>query len=116
MKNNLPARGIALAACVPFLAVAQTANTEPAKPPPQLSYQSAFADYKPYIEAPLANWRALNASVAGAPGGTSGHAGHSMGGMKGMEMPAAAAAPASAPMRMKPMPMHDGHPKSGGKT
>ncbi|MES2226802.1 MAG: hypothetical protein V4540_03415 [Pseudomonadota bacterium] len=114
MKNNLPAWGIALAVCVPFLAIAQTVNTEAAKAPAQLSYQSAFVDYKPYKEAPLADWRELNASVAGAPGGTSGHAGHSMGGMKGMEMPAAAAAPASAPMRMKSMPMHDGHQNTRG--
>ena len=115
MKNYLLAWGVALGACAPFLATAQVAKTEPANASTQLTYRSAFADYKPYKDAPLANWRELNDTVAGAPGGAIGHAGHSMGGMKGMEMPAKPVAPASAPMRMKPMPMHDGHPKTGGQ-
>ena len=115
MKNNLLAWGIALAACAPLLATAQAAKTEPPNATAPLTYRSAFADYKPYKEAPLANWRELNDTVAGADGGANGHAGHSMGGMKGMEMPAAPAAPASGAMPMKPMPMHDGHPKKGGK-
>ena len=115
MKNNLLAWGVALAGCAPLLATAQAAKTEPPNATAQLTYRSAFADYKPYKEAPLANWRELNDTVAGAPGGASGHAGHSMGGMKGMEMPTTPASPASAPMRMNPMPMHEGHPKSGGK-
>lgn len=115
MKNNRLAWGVALAACAPLLATAQATKTEPPKATVQLTYQSAFADYKPYRDAPLANWRQLNDAVAGAPSGASGHAGHSMGGMKGMEMPAAPAAPASGAMPAKPMPMHEGHPKMGGK-
>ena len=115
MKNKLPGWGVALVACVPLLATAQAAKTEPPTTTPQLTYQSAFADYKPYKDAPLANWRMLNDTVAGAPGGASGHDGHSMGGMKGMEMPSAPSTAASAPMPMKSMPMHDGHPKKGGK-
>ena len=114
MKNNLLAWGVALAACAPLLATAQEAKTEQPKATAQLTYRSAFADYKPYRDAPLANWRELNATVAGAPDGASGHAGHGMGGMKGMEMPAAPATPASGSMPMKPMPMNDGHPKKGG--
>ena len=105
MKNDIRAWGVALAACAPLLATAQDAKTELPKATAQLTYRSAFADYKPYKEAPLANWRELNDAVAGAPGGASGHAGHSMSGMsgmsgmkgmkgmKGMEMPAATAAP-----------------------
>ena len=120
MKIIQFAWGLALAACVPLLATAQAAKTEPPKAAPQLTYQSAFADYKPYKDAALANWREVNATVAGAPDGTSGHAGHSMNGMngmKGMEVPAASATAASAPMPMKPMamPMHDGHHKKGAK-
>ena len=111
MKNNLLGWAAALAACVPLLATAQDAKTEPPKPTAQLTYRSAFADYKPYKDTPLATWRVLNDTVAGASGGASGHAGHSMSGMKGMEMPAA---PASGAMPMKPMPMNDGHPKKGG--
>ena len=115
MKNNLLAWGFALAMCAPLFATAQAAKTEPLNATAPLTYRSAFADYEPYKEAPLANWRELNDTVAGGSGGASGHAGHSMDGMKGMEMPATPAAPASAPMRMKPMPLHDGHPKTGGK-
>ena len=127
MNNNLPGLGVALAAWLPLLATAQAAKTEPPKAAPQLTYQSAFADYKPYKDAPPANWRVLNDTVAGAPGAATGHAGHSMGGMKGMEMPAttatlatsaasaASAASASAPTPLKPMQMHDGHPTKRGK-
>ena len=115
MKNNLLAWGVALAAGTPLLALAQAASTAPPKQSPQLSYRSTFTDYKPYKEAPLANWRELNDAVAGSPGGSGGHAGHSMGGMKGMEMPVAPASAASAPMLMKSGSMHDGHPKTGGK-
>ena len=115
MRNNLPAWGIALSACTAFPAPSQAAETEPPRAAAQLTYQSAFADYKPYKDLQLANWRALNDTVAGASDGASGHAGHGMGGMKGMEMPATPAAPASAPMQMKTMPNHDGHQKHGGK-
>ena len=111
MKNNLLAWGVALAACAPLWVTAQDAKTEPPKATAQLTYRSAFADYKHYKDAPLATWRELNDTVAGTPGGASGHAGHSMSGMKGMEMPAA---PASGAMPMKSMPMNDGHPKKGG--
>ncbi len=110
-----------MAACMPLLAAAQAAKTEAPKAAPPLSYRSAFADYKPYKDAPLANWRQVNDTVAIAPGGAGGHAGHSvsgMGAMKGMEAPAAPAPAASAPMPMKPstgMPMHDGQHKHGGK-
>lgn len=112
MQNNQAAWAVVLAACVPLLATAQAAKIESPKPTPQLSYQSAFTDYKPYKDAPLANWRTLNDTVAGAPVGESGHAGH---GMKGMEPPVAPATPASAAIPMKPMPMHEGHPKRGGQ-
>lgn len=122
MKTNPPAWGVALAACLPLLATAQTAKTKSLMAAPPLTYQSAFADYKPYRDAALADWREVNATVAGAPGGASGHSGHSMGGMNGMEMPATPAASAGAPMTapmkaipMKPMPMHEGHHKMGAK-
>jgi hypothetical protein len=115
MKNNLRTWSVAMASCLPLLAAAQAAKSEVPKVAPQLTYRSAFADYKPYKDAPLANWREVNDIVAGAPGGASGHAGHNMGGMKGMEMPTAPAASASAPMPMKTMPSHDGHHKQGGK-
>ena len=113
MKSNLLAWGAALAACMPLLVSAQAAKSELPKAARQLTYQSAFADYKPYKDAPLANWQELNDAVAGA-GGASSHAGHGMGGMKGMEMTATPAATASAPTRMKTMPMREGRPNNGG--
>jgi hypothetical protein len=120
MKNNQLAWAVALAACVPVLASAQDTKTRSSKASPPLTYQSAFADYKPYQDALPGNWRALNELVSGGAGGAAGHAGRTMGGMKGMEMPAAASAPAtsapsgSMPMKyMKPMPMHGGHPQGG---
>ena len=128
MKTNPPTWGVAFAACLPLLAIAQTAKTASLMAAPPLTYQSAFADYKTYKDAALADWREVNATVAGAPGG---HVGHNMGGMKGMEMPATPAASAGAPMPMKPMtapmtepmkampmkpmPMHDGDHKMGAK-
>ncbi|WP_157604414.1 hypothetical protein [Rhizobacter sp. Root1221] len=105
MQNNQAAWAVVLATCVPLLATAQAAKPKPA---PQLSYQSAFAGYKPYKDVPLANWRELNDTVAGAPG----HTGHAM---KAMETPVAPATPASAAIPTKPMPMHEGHPKPGGQ-
>ena len=117
MKNNSPVWAMALAACAPLFATAQDAKTEPPSAAPALVYRSAFADYKPYKDAPLANWRELNATVAGAPSGSSGHAGHAghgMGGMKRMEAPSPPAAPASGAIQ-KSAPMHDGHHMKGGK-
>jgi hypothetical protein len=118
MQNNLLAWGVALSACMPLPATSQAADTESPRAAAQLTYQSAFADYKPYKDAEPANWRVLNDTVAGVSDGASGHAGHGMGGMggmKGMEMPAMPAASASAPMQMKTTPNHDGHHKHGGK-
>lgn len=114
MQNKTPAWGIALAMCAPFLAVAQAGKSGAPKATQQLTYQSAFADYKPYQDAPLSNWRELNDKVMGATGGASGHSGHRMGGMKVMEMTPQPAVPASAAMPVKTSPMHQGHSKQGG--
>jgi hypothetical protein len=67
MQNKLPAWGIALAMCAPILSAAQADKGEPPKATPQLTYKSAFADYKPYQDAPLAKWRHLNDNVVGTP-------------------------------------------------
>ena len=119
MKNPLLTWAVVLAACVPLLATAQAPKTEAPKSAQQLTYQSAFADYKPYADAPPGDWRDLNNKVAGGSGGASGHAAHGMEGMKGMAKSSAPAASASAPMQMKskpmPMPMHDSHHGKGDK-
>ena len=124
MNIDPTAWGVALAACVPLLAAAQASRTEPPKATPQLTYRSAFADYAPYKDQALANWRLLNDTVAGAPGVASGQAGHqhpmdSMKGSmnsstKGMDRPRAPAAPASAAAPPKSRPQHGGHPAKAG--
>lgn len=116
MKNTLPAWGIAMSACLPLLTAAQAAKNEALKAAPQLTYQSAFADYKPYKDEPPANWRKVNDAVAQAPGGASGHAGHGTGGMKGMDAPSPAVAASSASAKPQTnMPMRGDQHKHGGK-
>lgn len=62
-----------LSACTPMLVIAQP--VEPTGPAVQLTYFSAFADYKPFKELEPGNWRALNdvvgaaAAKPSAPGG-----------------------------------------------
>lgn len=118
MKTHLRAWGVTVASCLPLLALAQAAKTEAPKGAPQLTYRSAFADYKPYRDAPLANWREVNDTVARASGGASGPAGHSLGRM-GLEAAGGAPAPlASAPMPMKPetsLPKPGSQHKPGGR-
>lgn len=66
MKNKLTSWCVGMAACTPLMASAQAAGTEAPKATARLTYQSAFADYKPYKDVPLADWRAVNDTVAGA--------------------------------------------------
>lgn len=104
MKINLPAWGFALAACAPLLAAAQPANTESPKPTPQLSYQSAFADYKPWQDTKPGNWKAMNAAV----GKSGGHA---------MDMPMSGASAPAAAASKPAMTDHSGHqmPRAGSQ-
>jgi hypothetical protein len=101
----------ALALSLPLLAgaqgVAEPRNTKAGTP---LRYPSAFADYKPYSDADLGNWRALNDAVGAAALKQGGHAGHGA-----SVTPSAASAPAPAaaasaaqPVRQTP-PMHHSH-------
>ena len=101
--KTFPKWAAAFAACMPVLAVAQTAKTDAQGPAPQLRYQSAFADYKPYKDIPLANWRAVNDTVAS---GTQGM-GHT---------PMPMADPPAKPVPNKPMQEGHQHDKRhGGK-
>jgi hypothetical protein len=85
---------------MPVLAIAQKAKADAQATAPQLSYQSAFADYKPYKDIPLANWPAVNDAVAGG-----------MQGMGQTPMPIA-----SSPAKPTPeKPMHEGHQTHGKK-
>jgi hypothetical protein len=107
------AAGLALSACLPLLAAAQVAPKAAPKAAPQLTYRSAFADYKPYKEEPPADWRKVNDAVAPAQGGAGSHAGHSMGGMKGMAPAATASSAATKPQT--DLPMRGGQHDHGGK-
>jgi len=104
MKNNFPTWGAAVALCMPLVTAAQAGKADAPKALPQLKYQSAFADYKPYQDVSLASWRAVNDIVAGASSGASGHAGHGSSGVPGggqIDKPPAEPAPTN--------PMHEGH-------
>lgn len=104
MYKNLLAWAAALAASTPILAVAQTFTTESPKAVPQLSYRSAFADYKPWEDSKPGDWKALNDAV----GKSAGHA---------MDMPMGGAS-APAPGTSKPaIAGHGGNqmPMPGGK-
>ena len=69
---------VLLGACLAVSRVASAAVPPEGhqSPPAETSYQSAFADYRPYQEEPITDWRALNESVAH----TGGHAGIMRGG------------------------------------
>jgi hypothetical protein len=128
----------ALALGLPLLVGAQgvaAAAADAKAPAASLSYQSAFADYKPYQDVPPGDWKALNDTVR-----DSGDGQMNMGSMNmshDMSMPATGDAAKgkspSAPMRMDgphsmpskkpadkssspaPMQMDGAHPMSVGK-
>jgi hypothetical protein len=84
-----------LAPCVQLAAAAPPtqgalAPLNPAAPTPAPAYESAFAGYKPDVDASSADWKQTNAAIAGA----SGHAGH---GKLTPEAPAPAKEKAAAP-------------------
>src|SRR5688572_23568934 len=86
---------LALAFCFAGSATAQTAvRPDPADPKaaaPARAYESAFKDYRPYVDPEIARWREVNEEV----GGLKGHVGHAPAPPGGATKPAAKpAAPA----------------------
>jgi hypothetical protein len=77
---------------------------------PGLRYQSAFSDYRPYVEVPRADWREVNRTVEEAARQSAGaHAGHGA--------PASGVAPSQSPgsgSSTKPDAGHPGHGMHGG--
>ena len=67
---------LALAACFAGSATAQTAARPDADDPkaavPARPYESAFKDYKPYVDPEVSSWREVNENV----GRLNGHVGH----------------------------------------
>ena len=88
---------IALAAMIAGSAVAQmSVRPDPAEPKagvPVRPYESAFKDYRPYVDPDIARWRDVNDEV----GRLKGHMGHVP------KQPGAAAKPGAKP------PAQDGH-------
>ena len=138
MNNSLRFSVGALALGLPLLVGAegmQVAATDAKSPAASLRYQSAFADYKPYQDVPLGDWKALNDTVRDREVGQMNMGSTNM--SHGMSMPAsgdaAKDASPSAPMHMggshsmpskkradkssssAPMQMDGAHPMSGAK-
>lgn len=106
MKNHFHAPGFAMAALLALVATA--ARPQPPPVATQLSYRSAFADYKPYKEPALANWREVNDTVARTPGGGSG--------LAATPAPGPASMPIPTPMKPEPpAPMPAGQHPHGGR-
>ena len=62
---------VLLGACLAMSTAATAAvpaEAQPSPPPPEVTYRSAFADYKPFREEPPADWRTLNEAVGEAGG------------------------------------------------
>jgi hypothetical protein len=115
--NTLQTMACAIAFAMPQLVAAQVAPETPAAATAgsQLPFQSAFADYKPYEEVPVADWREVNETVKKAAGKGGGHAGHGSQEPPAAEdkAPAAASAPSSAPREEQTR--HTGHSMHGGR-
>lgn len=107
MKNFLPWLAPTVALSLPLGGLAQpSSDAQTATPSPQLSYQSAFSDYKPWTDIKAGDWRRLNDDVGKAPGGS----GHVSGAAP------ASHAPGQMPGHAMPMnPGHQGHPMPGAK-
>lgn len=95
----------AIAFAMPQFATAQAAPEMPAASTAasQLHFPSAFADYKPYEDVPLADWRQVNEIVrrsaekgSGKGGGHDGHGSQEPAATRG-EDAAASSAPSAAP-------------------
>lgn len=102
----------ALALCLPQLALAQAGQPDPADPKssaPALRYQSAFSDYKPWLDIKPGNWREANDTV-GSPAAKDGeHAGR--------DVPASVPAAPDPASKTTPaaIPGHGAHQHHGGK-
>jgi hypothetical protein len=81
------------------VAAAVPPQAQPAGRTPEITYRSAFADYRPFREEPISNWRALNDEV----GETGGHAGIMRGTNEaaGEQRPAT---PSGKPVKSAPAP------------
>jgi hypothetical protein len=117
--KTLQTMACAIAFAMPQLVAAQAAPETPAAstaasqlPPP---FQSAFADYKPYEDVPVADWREVNDTVKKAAEKGGGHAGHGTQEPPAAEVQAPAAASAPSPAPREEHTGHTGHSMHGGR-
>lgn len=106
IRFALPAM-LALGAQFPHAALAQpgaqAAPMDPSAPAAPLTYDSAFAGYRPAADVAVVDWKESNARVAQPLPGADEHAGHDMGAMKHGAAPDVKAPP---PAKKDP---HHGH-------
>lgn len=95
-----------IALAVPHVHVVAAQANPPGNPPAvptiaQLTYTSAFDDYRPYQDVPVADWRRVNDTVRNAAAKGGGHASHGSQDSKGSQDSTpgeqAAPPPAAAP-------------------
>lgn len=103
---NRLAPAMALSLALPVFAQQASDPADARTAGPQLRYQSAFADYKPWQDIKVGDWRRLNDNLAPTAAADGGHAGHSS---------TAPAAPASLPASGPGVPAHQGDQMNGGK-
>ena len=109
----------AIAFAMPPFALGQAAADSPAATTAasRLHYESAFADYKPYQDVPVADWRQVNDAVRDAATKGGGHAGHGSATppASGSTAPAGAGTPsATPPEKNMGHGGHGGHSEHGG--
>jgi hypothetical protein len=113
--KTLKTMACVIAFAMPQLVAAQAAPETPAASTAgsQFPFQSAFADYTPYQDVPVADWREVNETVKKAAEKGGGHAGHGSQKPPAVEdkAPAAGSAPSPAPREE-----HTGHGMHGGRT
>jgi hypothetical protein len=113
--KTLHTMACAIAFAVPRVVAAQAnlpENPSAATTTPQLTYESAFQDYRPHEDVPVADWRQVNDTVRQATTKGGGHGSHGAPDSKGLE---GSAAPKEAAPPPKSGQQHMGHGMRGGK-
>ena len=114
--KTLHTMACAIAFAVPRVVAAQAnlpENPSAATTTPQLTYESAFQDYRPHEDVPVADWRQVNNTVRQAATKGGGHGGHGAPDSNGPE--GSAASKEAAPPPPAPAQQHMGHGMHGGQ-
>ena len=114
--KTLQTMACAIAFAVPHVVAAQAnppENASAATTASELTYESAFQDYRPYEDVPVAEWRQVSGTVRQAATKGGGHGGHGAPDSKGSE--GSAASKEAAPPPPAPAQQHMGHGMHGGQ-